>query len=106
MDLTTSSALNISTGPSGRAMAEPMQASLVQSLHQHLTMERHASAQYFAISLWYAERELRGFSKFFKQEAENEQSHASQFSDYLIARGQSVVLEALNKLLILFSYVF
>ncbi len=77
-------------------MAEPMPGGLVDALHQHLTMERNASSQYFANSIWFAERELRGISKFFKKEAENEQAHANLFSDYLIARGQSVVLEELK----------
>ncbi len=96
MTITTDSAFKVAKGPAGRAMAEPMQVELVEALHQHLTMERNASVQYFAISLWFAERELRGFSKFFNDEAQNEQEHASKFSEYLIARGQSVVLEDLK----------
>ena len=96
MSVSTDSSYKITLGPSGRAIAEPMQASLVEALQDHLTMERNASAQYFANSLWFLERELRGFGRFFKQESENEQSHASQFSDYLIARGQSVVLKELK----------
>ncbi len=87
--------LKVAIGPTGRAMAEAMPAELVESLHQHLTMERSASAQYFGFNIWFAERELRGFSKFFKKESENEQVHASEFADYLIARGQSVNLEEL-----------
>ena len=95
MTYTTKPSLNVATGPSGRAMAEPMQAELVEALLQHLTMERNASAQYFGISLWFAERELRGFSSFFKKEATTEQEHASTFSEYLIARGQTVLLQEL-----------
>jgi len=97
MTLTTKSSFKVSTGPAGRAMAEPMHVELVEALHQHLTMERNASVQYFAISLWFAERELRGFSKFFKSEAESEGEHARKFSEYLIARGQTVVLEPLKE---------
>ena len=89
------SQLQIKSGPSGRAMAEPMDIQLVEALHQHLTMERNASAQYFAASIWFAERELRGFAKYFRNESESEQKHASTFADYLIARGQNVVLEEL-----------
>jgi ferritin len=81
------------TGPAGRAMAQSMETALVETLNQHLTMERSASAAYFAIAIWFAERELRGFSHFFKQEAIQEQVHAAHFADYLIARGQSVVLQ-------------
>ncbi len=82
-------------GPSGRAMAQPMGEDLADSLHQHLTMERNASAHYFALAIWFAERELRGFSQFFRQESINEQEHAAKFAEYLIARGQKVLLQAL-----------
>ncbi len=91
--ISTNSSFNVAVGPSGRAMAQPMEAGLVESLHQHLTMERNASAFYFAISIWFAERELRGFSEFFKQECLSEHEHASKFAEYLIARGQNVVLQ-------------
>ena len=82
-------------GPAGRAMAQSMEAALVEALHHHLTMERTAHAAYFAIAIWFAERELRGFSHFFKLEAVQEQEHAAHFADYLIARGQAVALQAL-----------
>ena len=90
--LTTQSSIDLATGPAGRAIAQPMEASLVDALQQHLTMERNASAAYFALAIWFAERELRGFSKFFKEESLSEQEHASKFADYLIARGQTVEL--------------
>ncbi|MFU8886371.1 MAG: ferritin [Cyanobacteriota bacterium] len=94
--MTTSTATNtlgVATGPAGRAMAQPMEAGLVEALQQHITMERQASATYFAMAIWLAERELRGFAHFFKGEASNEQEHAATFVDYLIARGQTVVLQ-------------
>jgi ferritin len=72
-----------------------MEAALVEALQNHLTMERQASAAYFAMAIWFAERELRGFCHFFKQEAHGEQEHAAIFADYLIARGQTVTLQEL-----------
>ena len=45
---------SVSVGPSGRAMAQPMEPALLEGLLQHLTMERRASAFYFANSLWLA----------------------------------------------------
>ncbi|MFM1800632.1 MAG: hypothetical protein RLZZ117_2910 [Cyanobacteriota bacterium] len=93
--LSGSTDLSVATGPAGRAMAQPMEASLVEALQQHLTMERQASAAYFAMAIWFAERELRGFSQFFREEAKSEQEHVARFVDYLIARGQSVVLQDL-----------
>ncbi len=48
-------------------MAQPMDAGLLEALQQHLNMERSASTTYFAMAIWFAERELRGFSHFFKR---------------------------------------
>jgi len=83
------------TGPAGRAMAQPMDGELLAGLQQHLTMERQASAAYWALALWFAERELRGFAHYLKQESQDEQHHAGLFANYLIARGQTVGLEPL-----------
>jgi ferritin len=58
-------------------------------------MERQTSAAYWAMAIWFAERELRGFSHHFKEEAGAEQHHAGLVADYLIARGQTVPLEEL-----------
>jgi ferritin len=88
--------ITVNTGPAGRAMAQPMDAELVEALQQHLTMERQASAAYFAMAIWFAERELRGFGHFFKHEAQDEQEHAGTVADYLIARGQTVVLQDIS----------
>ncbi|MEX1324615.1 MAG: ferritin [Synechococcaceae cyanobacterium] len=90
---TETSTSTVSAGPAGRAMAQPMEAALLEALQQHLTMERKASAAYFAMAIWFAERELRGFAHFFKHESRDEQEHAGTFADYLIARGQTVVLQ-------------
>ncbi|TGG90145.1 MAG: ferritin [Aphanocapsa feldmannii 277cV] len=91
----TASQADLLTGPAGRAMAQAMDPALLEGLKQHLTMERQASVTYFAMALWFGERELRGFSHFLKEESSDEQEHAARFADYLIARGQTVVLEDL-----------
>ena len=80
----------------GRAMAEAMDPDLLDGLQQHLNMERQAHSAYFAASIWFAERELRGFSRFFQSESANEHSHAGRVGDYLIARGQTIILQALE----------
>lgn len=87
---------NVSIGPAGRALAQPMDPALLDALQQHLTMERRASAFYFANALWFGERELKGFSQFFHGESQSESTHAASFADYLVARGQTVQLEAID----------
>ncbi len=96
MQSATSNSIGLNVGPAGRAIAQPMDVDLLEALYLHTSLERVSSAQYLAMSLWFLERELRGFSSFFKQEAVSEQEHAAKFSEYLIARGQSVVLEELK----------
>ena len=73
-----------------------MDPDLLDGLQQHLNMERQAHSAYFAASIWFAERELRGFSRFFQSESANEHSHAGRVGDYLIARGQTIILQALE----------
>ncbi len=82
-------------GPSGRAIAQELDISLLDNLFEHLTMERIANVQYFSMSLWFKERELRGFSSFFLNESKEEMSHAQKFTDYLIARGYKINLKDL-----------
>ena len=92
----TSVASSIACGPSGRAIAEAIDSDLLNAVQAHLNMERQAHASYFAAAIWFAERELRGFSRFFRDEATSEHEHAAKFAEYIIARGQSVTLQALD----------
>ena len=94
--ITAQTADPIATGPAGRAIAEPMSAEMIDVMQAHLNMERQSSAAYFAASVWFAERELVGFSQHFREEAKQEQDHAAKFADYLISRGQTVVLDTLE----------
>ena len=85
----------INLGPSGRAVAQPMDAGLLENLYEHLTMERYANVQYFSIYLWFQERDLAGFSSYFLSESQGEMEHAYKFANYLVARGQTVNLKDL-----------
>ena len=91
--LVSTGSLSLALGPAGRAMAQPMDGALLDGLQDHLNMERAASAAYFAMAIWSAERELKGFAHFLKSESRAEQEHAGRFADYLIARGQTVDLQ-------------
>ena len=51
---TTNTTIPVATGPAGRAMAQPMDGALLEGLQQHLTMERQASAAYWAMAIWLA----------------------------------------------------
>ena len=86
---------SVRTGPFGRAVAEAMDPELLAAFQQHLNMERHAHAAYFAAAIWFAEG-ARGFARYFRAESQSEHDHAAQFGEYLIARGQAVELHALE----------
>ena len=90
---TSTTSSSIQRGPSGRAIAEAIDTDLLNAIQDHLNMERQAHASYFAAAIWFAERELRGFSKFFRDESASEHEHAAKFAEYIIARGQSVDLK-------------
>ena len=85
----------VNFGPSGRAVAQPMDSGLLDNFFEHLTMERNANVQYFSIYLWFKERDLQGFASYFLKESQGELDHAQKFADYLIARGQNVKLKDL-----------
>lgn len=91
--MSTSQAL----GTGGRAVAQPLEEALLDGLQQHLSMELNASAAYWALAIWFSEREFRGFSLYFKQESDQERGHAGIFADYLIGRGQPVALDQIDK---------
>ena len=97
MQSATFNSIGLNVGPSGRAVAQPMDVDLLEALYQHTSLERVSSAQYLAMSIWCLEREFRGFSSFYKNESISEQEHGFNFSKYIIARGQSVVLEEVSK---------
>ncbi len=73
----------INFGPSGRAVAQPIDNSLLDNIF----------VQYFSMYLWFQERDLNGFASHFLSESLGEMEHAQKFADYLIARGQSVKLD-------------
>ena len=85
----------VNLGPSGRAVAQPMDEGLLDNFYEHLTMERYANVQYFSIYLWFQERDLDGFASFLLSESQGEMEHAYKFANYFIARGQTVKLDDL-----------
>ncbi len=85
----------VNFGPSGRAVAQPIDSGLLDNFYEHLTMERYANVQYFSIYLWFQERDLNGFASYYLRESQGEMEHAHKFANYFIARGQTVKLSEL-----------
>ena len=95
-DFSAGISADLAEGPNGRVLAESMSPDLLGAIQDHITIERHASITYLAMSIWSAERELAGFYQFFDAEAKSEQNHAVHFTQYLIARSQINDLKALD----------
>ena len=57
-DFSAGISADLAEGPNGRVLAESMSPDLLGAIQDHITIERHASITYLAMSIWSAEHEL------------------------------------------------
>ena len=74
-----------------------LSATLQKSLNDQVRKEFHASYLYLAMSAWFAERTLDGFAAWMRAQAREESNHAMRIFDYILDRGGSVVLQAIDQ---------
>ena len=79
-----------------RPVPRALAADVLSHLQSHLQMELQASYDYFRLAVWFAERDLKGFAEFARQEALSEHRHACFVADHLIDRSQPVELATLQ----------
>ena len=72
----------------------PMNAELLKSLNQHLTLEFRAAHEYLAMAVWLAEHDLPGFAGWMRKQSADELMHANKIIDHLVERDQKVTLPA------------
>ena len=60
---------------------------LVTELQRQLNHEQSAAYAYEAIAYWFDDRNLKGFSRFFHKQADEEREHSRKFIDHLLNRG-------------------
>ena len=53
----------VNLGPSGRAVAQPMDVSLLDNFYEHLTMERYANVQYFSIYFFFKSLSIKSIAE-------------------------------------------
>lgn len=70
---------------------------LEKSLNEQVRKEFHAAYLYLAMSAWFAERNLDGFARWMRLQAGEERDHALRIFDYLLDRGGSVALQAIEQ---------
>ena len=73
-----------------------MTPDLLTGLNAHLTLEFRASHEYLAMSIWLAEHDLPGFSKWMRQQSSDELMHAQRIIDHLVERDQKVQLPSVD----------
>lgn len=62
-------------------------ATVTRELQRQLNHELGAAHAYTALALWCADKNLKGFARFFHKQSGEEREHAQRFMDHLVDRG-------------------
>ena len=68
-----------------------------KALNEQINKEFYSSYLYLQMAAYFEEMRLKGFANWMKVQAQEENSHAHKFYDYLVDRGGKVVLETIEK---------
>ncbi len=68
-----------------------------KAFNAQINAELFSSYLYLSMSAWLAEKSLSGFATWMRAQAQEELFHATKMYDYLIERGGSIKLEAIDK---------
>lgn len=67
------------------------------ALNKQVNAEMFSSYLYLSMSAWCSERSLVGFANWMRVQAKEELSHATKIFDYILERGGSIELDAIEK---------
>ncbi|MDO9326668.1 MAG: ferritin [Methanoregula sp.] len=67
-----------------------------EALNKQVNREYYSAYLYLAMSVYFESVSMKGFSKWLRIQAKEEQAHGDKFLDYLIARGGTVTLGAVE----------
>jgi ferritin len=62
------------------------------AVNKQVNREYYSAYLYLAMSAWFESVNLKGFAKWMRVQAKEEQAHGDKFLDYLMARGGKVTL--------------
>ena len=68
-----------------------------ESINDQINAEMYSAYLYLAMEAFFQSKNLDGFANWMRIQAKEEMTHAMKFYDYLIERGGTVTLEAINK---------
>jgi ferritin len=67
------------------------------ALNEQIKAEFYSAYMYLSMSAYFEARNLPGFAKWLRVQAQEEQTHALKFYDYVVQRGGRVQLEAITQ---------
>jgi len=70
--------------------------SMESALNRQVNRELYSAYLYLAMSAYFETASMKGFAKWMRLQAKEEQTHAMKIYDYVIARGGKVTLEAIE----------
>ena len=68
-----------------------------KELNKQLNAEMYSGYLYLAMAAYFEDSDLSGFANWMRVQAQEELSHSMRFYDYIVRRGASVSLEAIEK---------
>lgn len=74
-----------------------MNKKMEKAINQQINEEAFSAYLYLQMSAWFAEQGLSGFANWMRVQNQEETSHMEKFYDFVIQRGGSVELEAIEK---------
>lgn len=73
-----------------------MSESLAQAYNDQISMEFASSHAYLQLAAYFADESLTGFESWMRLQAEEERMHALKFFDFVLDRGNQVVLGSID----------
>ena len=70
---------------------------MAKALNEQINKEFYSSYLYLQMAAYFEEMGLKGFANWMKVQAQEENTHAHKFYNYLLDRGGKVVLETIQK---------
>ena len=74
-----------------------IQDKMVSALNDQFALELYSSNLYLAMSAWCENKNLPGFARWLRIQAEEERSHAMKLFDYLVDQGAQVKVPAVQQ---------
>ena len=70
--------------------------SMESALNRQVNRELYSAYLYLAMSAYFETTGMKGFAKWMRIQAKEEQTHAMKIYDYILARGGAITLEAIE----------